>query len=709
MKTKRLLAMMTIMGLISAGVVNYAFKAETENNGEMVLGHGDVDALKGIYSQWQENYEARGGNATTLHLSMAHSKALSNIASKARGNLELNLMTGLVSVKVKGLDKQSYDVWLVDNRDGTNRTVKPEAGDGFFRLGTLTQKNDYAELATKIDRTALADFKIDMVTVTPAGQSPDQGIVLTGSPDLMLSLYYSDKPWAMAKVGGLKSSPKTEPTFGFLLPKLAQADANQDNLATVLGTQIAEGRRIFVNETFNGNGRTCSTCHRLDNNHTIDPKYIAKLPKTDPLFVAENPDSPLYDAGFENPKLMRELGLILANVDGFTNPDGSPRPGVMRSVPYTLGLSKTITTEYKDGSKNSTGKAGEFDLDGHFDNALGWSGDGSTGNGSLREFALGAIKQHFTKSMGRVDGVDFSLPADEKVLVALEAYMLALGRSEELNLSKMTFKSNIVQRGKVLFDVKNNPMNAQGTPVLGTSANCNGCHSNAGAISSTTGANPTRDTGVEFMKDQPAVLLDSTIPVDGGIGDIDVKGWCADNDVDTPCSYGEARFNTPSLIEAADTAPFFHNNSVSTIEEAVAFYNTPEFNNSPSHLTSSGVDRTVQISSSQVVAVALFLRSINALENIRSSNKLDDQAKLLNAANGKEITKLALADTQDAIEVLTEGQLMPYPEAVNKLETAYKLEYSASLVQLPALRNPLLNKAKKLKLEADALIVSRAP
>ncbi len=52
---------------------------------------------------------------------------------------------------------------------------------------------------------------------------------------------------------------------------------------------------------------------------------------------------------------------------------------------------------------------------------------------------------------------------------------------------------------------------------------------------------------------------------------------------------------------------------------------------------------------------------------------------------------------------------MPYPEAVSKLQTAYNLEYSASLVQLPALRNPLLNKAKKLKLEADALIVSRAP
>ena len=698
MKTKRLLAILTIMGLISVGVVNYAFNTETEADGEIVLGHGDVDALKSLYSQWQANYEARGGNATTLHLSLAHSRVLSDTESKARGHVALDLMTGSVSVKVMGLDHQAYDVWLVDNHEGAKRTIKPEAGDGFYRLGTLTQKKEFAELTTQIDRTALADFKVDMVTVTPAGRSPDQGIVLTGSPDLMLSLYYSDKPWAMAKVGGLKASPKTEPPFGFLLPKLAQADANQDNLASVLGAQIAEGRRIFINETFGGNGRTCATCHRLDNNHTIDPKYIAKLPKTDPLFVAENPDSPLYDAGFENPKLMRELGLILANVDGFD------KPGVMRSVPYTLGLSKTITTELPP----SQGGKGEFELDYAFANALGWSGDGAPGTGSLREFALGAIKQHFTKSMGRVDGIDFSLPADENVLIALEAYMLALGRTQELNLSKMTFKSDIVQRGKVLFDVKNNPV-VNGKPVLGTSANCNGCHSNAGAISSTTNANPTRDTGVEFMKDQPAVLMDPTVPRDGGIGVEDKKGWCSDNDPETPCSYGEQRFNTPSLIEAADTAPFFHNNSVSTLEEAVAFYNTDEFNLSPGHLTSSGADRTVKISSSQVVAVSLFLRTINVLENIRSSNKLDDQAKLLNAANGKEITKLAMADTEDAIQVLSEAQLWPYPEALSKLQTAYNLEYSASLVQLPALRNPLLTKAKALKLEADALIVTRAP
>ena len=44
---------------------------------------------------------------------------------------------------------------------------------------------------------------------------------------------------------------------------------------------IEEGERLFFEETFGGNGRTCGTCHRDDNNYTIDPKFIATLPPSD--------------------------------------------------------------------------------------------------------------------------------------------------------------------------------------------------------------------------------------------------------------------------------------------------------------------------------------------------------------------------------------------------------------------------------------------
>ena len=50
---------------------------------------------------------------------------------------------------------------------------------------------------------------------------------------------------------------------------------------------ITKGKEIFFNETFNGNGRTCGTCHPESDNFTIDPAFIATLPDDDPLFVAE--------------------------------------------------------------------------------------------------------------------------------------------------------------------------------------------------------------------------------------------------------------------------------------------------------------------------------------------------------------------------------------------------------------------------------------
>jgi cytochrome c peroxidase len=699
MKHKKFLGLLSLVAVLSGGIMTYTILNSSGDDKELVLGHGNLDALQGVFTDWQKNYEAKGGSPTTLHIAMAYSKAFSTNASKAKGYVELDLMTGQVSVKVKDLDNQTYDVWLVDNHDGDNRTVKPETGDGFYRLGSLSKGNVLAKLNTQINREDLDDFKIDMVVVTPTGTQPDQSVVIAGAPDLLQTLYYSNKPWAQASVGNVQAPISPKSTFDFLLPTLANASspADQADLAAVMGSQIAEGRRLFINETFNGNGRTCTTCHRLDNNHTIDPKYIATLPPTDPLFVAET--NPAL-ANLEKPDLMRKLGLILTNIDGFDH------PAIMRSVPHTLGLAKSITTEKVINPGFGNGDA--FDvLDETFANALGWSGDGSTGTGSLREFTIGAIEQHFPKTLNRISGSDFRFPTDAE-LNAIQAYLLSLGRSQEVTLAKMTFNSPIVQRGKVLFDVKNNPK-VNNVPVLGTSANCNGCHSNAGALSSTTGGNPTRNTGVELMKDQPGLLLDPTLAVDGGIGTVDIHGGCAGADPATICSYGEERFNTPSLIEAADTAPFFHNNSVNTIEEAVSFYNTPEFNQSPGHLTSSGADRTVQIGSSQVVAVAQFLRAINALENIRNSNALLDQAKQLNADNGQELTKLAMADTQDAIEVLTEGQLIAYPEAVSKLRAAYKWETAASLLRISGPRNIMLNKAKSLKLQADALIVTRVP
>src|SRR3990170_4738147 len=182
---------------------------------------------------------------------------------------------------------------------------------------------------------------------------------------------------------------------------------------------IEKGRQIFFNETFNGNGRTCGSCHRAEANFSIDPAFIATLPANDPLFVAEF--NPALKANFENPRLMREFGLILENLDGF---DDLPNKFVMRGVPHVLAMRNSVASP--QGPRT------------------GWPGDGSP-----RSFAVGAVIQHFTKTLDRVAGVDFRLPTDEE-LDALEAFQLSLGRQEELTLP-LPLTGTVPARGQQLF------------------------------------------------------------------------------------------------------------------------------------------------------------------------------------------------------------------------------------------------------------------
>jgi hypothetical protein len=389
---------------------------------------------------------------------------------------------------------------------------------------------------------------------------------------------------------------------------------------------IAKGRDLFFNETFAGNGRTCGTCHPAENSFTLDPAFIATLPKDDPLFVAEF--NPALKENFENPALMREFGLIQENLDGFNDLKNT---FVMRGIPHTLGLRASVASA---GGPRT-----------------GWSGDGAPGDGTLRSFATGAVIQHFTKSLGRVPGVDFRLPTAEE-LDALEAFQLSLGRQQDLTLP-LRLKGTVPKRGQAIF-------------LDNTLGKCNLCHVNAGATANFGQANlgsANFNTGVEDLPDQPARLTGRTIPRDDGFR--------------TP---GDGTFNTPPLVEAADTGPFFHNNSVETLEGAVAFYNGAAFNNSPAGRTLAGVDPRgigIRLDATQVVEIAAFLRVINTLDNIRQAiGLLEAGRKASTSEEHQRHLRHAMRETEQSIRVLEGGGL--HPQAVAHLREARRLAEQAS-------------------------------
>ncbi len=380
------------------------------------------------------------------------------------------------------------------------------------------------------------------------------------------------------------------------------------------------GEDIFFNETFAGNGRTCGTCHRAEDNFALSPNFIGTLPADDPLFVADT--SAELGRRFENNRLIRELALILENQDGFDDLDNNFN---LRGIPHTLALRTTI--ESAAGPQT------------------GWSGDGAPGDGSLRAFAVGAVIQHFTRTTNRIAGVDFRLPTDDE-LDALEAFQLSLGRQEELSLP-LPLTGTLAARGQEIFMDR-------------ASGKCNACHFNAGAngdpgIFGPTAGNLNFNTGVEALPDQPADLTGELVPPDDGLG--------------TP---GTGEFNTPPVVEAADTGPFFHNNSVDTIEGAVAFYNGDAFNNSPAgQLLVGATGSGINLDATQVLAVAAFLRVINALENIRSGDDLLDRAyPEFRITEERQATLIRRAgfEIEDAITVLAGSNL--HPPAASDLRRA---------------------------------------
>jgi cytochrome c peroxidase len=490
-----------------------------------------------------------------------------------------------------------------------------------------------ATLDAQLGRSAFTAFHVDLVVVAPAGSDPSTTGLLFGAPSLFQRLYTSRRSETLLRLSDFTTQPGIAVNRHWaarLGAPAAEADGIVVNEDVVFNALVARGADLFLNEQFNGNGRTCATCHRKEQNFTVDANFIATLPDDDAIFVAEfNPALAFDPFGpkFEVPVLMRKHGLIVENVDGMSD---LVNRFTMRGVPHTLGMRQSLTPALGDGTTQPPNQR------------TGWSGDGAPGNGTLRAFATGAVTQHFPKTLNRVNGVDFRLPNDAE-LDAMEAFQLSLGRQVDLVLP-LSFKDAQVARGQDLFIL------AQ--PAGG---GCNACHLNAGANAGFGGGgNRNFNTGIENQRDRPQLLtlqannVDLTpdiatniLPRDGGFGQATGEG-------PDGTGFGNGTFNAVSLVEAADTGPFFHDNSIATIEGAVEFYNSQEFANA------RGIAR-LNLGATQTEAIAAFLRVINALDNIREATESARAAKTVTSSKPEAAAQLlrqAIRESSDALTVL---------------------------------------------------------
>lgn len=418
-------------------------------------------------------------------------------------------------------------------------------------------------------------------------------------------------------------------------------------VAGLVSARVCAGAELFFREPFAGNGRTCGSCHPAANNLTIDRPFIDALRAAspdDPLFIADN--EPAL-AELESSDLA-DFGGIREHVDGFD------KPPVSRGVPHVLSLATSLSRDPGDGTTNPPTQR------------TGWSGDGAPGTGSLREFLSGAIKQHYPSDLDRQVGVAFRDPtAQEAELV--EAFQLSLGRSNELDLRQVNLADAEANDGRLAYL----------DPQRGR---CNFCHANGGANSELTGRNANFDTGT---RSAPTFAF----PFDGGFGGQSESEPNIDAlNLGLPLNgFGDGTFNTPPVIEAVDTPPFFHTNAFgNTIEAAVAFYVGPQFQSSKAAADLVARFGTpIQFGGDEINKIGRFLRVLSAAFNLDIARQRLNAAQTLvtrfrDEGRPIQLGLLQLADVEidDALEVLSGVGL--HPAAQERLAQA-KSEIQAGL------------------------------
>ena len=465
-------------------------------------------------------------------------------------------------------------------------------------------------------------------------------------------------------------------------------------LTGLVSQQVCVGADIFFRETFDGNGRTCGTCHPPQNNLTIDDNFVNALPSDDPLFVfRNNPDL----AGLEMPASLQRGG-ILENVDDNGPPFADPtHKFVIRSVPHLLSLATSITVDPADPHTNTP------PLD-----RTGWGGDG----GALHDFLNTAIIQHYPKHLARVVGTDFRL-AIAGELDAVDVFQRNLGRLNDPNLSQVNMSDALAQEGR----------NAYLDPLRGR---CNVCHFNGGGNFDLTNKNRNFDTQTRLAPTFPdfgffagAFLFDAGF---GGKGlavpnfpTLDVNG----PDPDINNGFGNGTFSAPPVIEAADTLPSFHTHAFGgggSIESTVAFYASPNFflsSPAAAELNARFNGQPVVITGDDITNIGRFLRALNVALNLdMAKQRLRAAQTILNTFHDghadvqKFLIFLAQEELNDALTVLTSSNTPQpfYPVSVDRIGLATQ-EISNAIAAANSVQRqgPLSNAISRVENARDAI------
>ncbi|HET8890004.1 MAG TPA: IPT/TIG domain-containing protein [Candidatus Angelobacter sp.] len=414
-----------------------------------------------------------------------------------------------------------------------------------------------------------------------------------------------------------------------------------------VASQVAQGDNLFNGETFQGNGRTCASCHIASLNFALPPSNIQSRFSTvsatfDPLFIGEtNPSS--FDSGFDFNLNTLELTQ--------TVPSGAPCIGTLQGI-ITSGNGATAAT-----AKVLTQVSPTTYL------VMGGMNPALSGTVSDSHSCSGTVMSITAGSLGAIAGSSvLGLEDPKRMRTSADTANFPQGRGLILeNIDGFPPTPPVFRKSPHLLN-----LNRRFGP-FGLSGSVGDLQSFAtGAVTQhfprTLNRNsggsdpdfrlPTSDELVAmeaFMRAQefPAgtdpnkfnlsrflitaaqqrgfnaflaancstchngtVFTDSAL-FNTGVVNLTINSAGVDNlpcEPSTPC--GTRAFSVRQLFNIANLAPFFHDGSAATLKDVLAFYNSSFFNTSPG-ATFSGPINTVALGPTATDDIIAFLEGIS--------------------------------------------------------------------------------------------------
>ncbi len=440
------------------------------------------------------------------------------------------------------------------------------------------------------------------------------------------------------------------PNFDFVINTTPTPVNDAGQTFTIpLADRVANGESLFNGETFQGNGRTCATCHVASLNFALPPSNIQSRFSTvsttfDPLFIGETAPSS-FDAGFDFNLNTLELTQEV--------PSGTPCLGTLQGIitsgsGATAARAKVLTqvspTTYLvlggmnpavSGTVNDSNSCSGTVLSLTSGSLGAISGSTVLGLENPKRMRTSADTANFPQGRGlileNIDGFPPTAPVFRKSphLLNMSQRFSPFGLSSSV-LDLQSFTTGAVTQ----HFPRTLARNSGGTDPdfrLPTADELAAMEAFMRSLDFPAGTDPNKFNLNNFVvtaaqrrgRDaffgaarcslcHSGTLLTDFGPFNTGVVNQTINSAAVDN---LPCepstACGSRTFATRQLFNIANLAPFFHDGSAAKLRDVLAFYNSSFFANSPGSTGFSGPINTTAISPTATDDIIAFLEGIS--------------------------------------------------------------------------------------------------